>query len=151
MVQEVKAQGKRVLCRTENYADCHSGFSSLLRSKKLLHVLGQLAGEEMILFKEKINYKLAGSGGFSQHIDAVAYTHVKDIKHLTILVAVDSTDMSNGGLEVVDGSHEMDIPINEVDHYIQESWVKHQKWTPAELESGECAVHDVAASCVLLP
>jgi ectoine hydroxylase-related dioxygenase (phytanoyl-CoA dioxygenase family) len=140
-----------VLCRTENYADCHSGFSSLLRSKKLLHILGQLAGEEMILFKEKINYKLAGSGGFSPHIDAVAYTHVKDIKHLTILVAVDSTNMSNGGLEVVNGSHEMDIPINEADHCIQESWVKHQKWTPAELESGECTVHDAAASCVLLP
>ncbi|KAG2016929.1 hypothetical protein GB937_005831 [Aspergillus fischeri] len=59
----------------------------------------------MLLFKEKINYKLAGSGGFDPHIDANAYTHVKDIKHLTIPAAVDEMNAENGGLEVVDGSH----------------------------------------------
>jgi 2-aminoethylphosphonate dioxygenase len=36
--------------------------NSLLRGEKLLNVLEQLAGEKMLLFKEKINYKLAGSG-----------------------------------------------------------------------------------------
>jgi hypothetical protein len=60
--QEVNAQGKRVLCRTENYANSHAGFNSLLRGKRVLSVLEQLADEEMLLFKEKINYKLAGSG-----------------------------------------------------------------------------------------
>lgn len=60
--QEVNAQGKRVLCRTENYANSHSGFNSFLRGERVLSVLQQLATEEMLLFKEKINYKLAGSG-----------------------------------------------------------------------------------------
>jgi ectoine hydroxylase-related dioxygenase (phytanoyl-CoA dioxygenase family) len=104
----------------------------------LLDILAQLSGQEMILFKEKINYKLAGSGGFSPHIDAVAYTHVKNIKHLTILLAVDATNMSNGGLEVVDGSHNTNIPINEDDHCITSSWVKQSKWAPVELQSGNC-------------
>lgn len=134
----MNARGERVLCRTENFVDLHSGFDSLLRNEKLLNVLGQLAGEPMLLFKEKINYKLAGSGGFAPHIDSVAYTHVRDIKHLTILLAVDETNMNNGGLEVVDGSHMMDIPINEKDHCIEQSWVEKQKWTPAELEPGMC-------------
>lgn len=58
----MNAQGKRVLCRTENYANSHSGFNSLLRGERVLSVLQQLATEEMLLFKEKINYKLAGSG-----------------------------------------------------------------------------------------
>jgi 2-aminoethylphosphonate dioxygenase len=58
----VNAQGKTVLCRTENYANHHDGFSELLRGEKLLGILKQLSGEEMLLFKEKINYKLAGSG-----------------------------------------------------------------------------------------
>lgn len=61
-LQEVNASGNRVLCRTENYANYHKGFNSLLRGEKLLGVLGQLSGEPMSLFKEKINYKLAGSG-----------------------------------------------------------------------------------------
>jgi phosphoribosylaminoimidazole (AIR) synthetase len=33
------------------------------------------------------------------HIDANAYTHVKNIKHLTILAAVDGMNATNGGLD----------------------------------------------------
>ena len=54
-----------MLCRTENYANSHSGFDSFLRGERILSILGQLAGEDMLLFKEKINYKFAGSGQFS--------------------------------------------------------------------------------------
>lgn len=60
--QEVNSEGKRVLCRTENFANSHAGFDSFLRGQRATSVLEQLAGEEMLLFKEKINYKLAGSG-----------------------------------------------------------------------------------------
>ena len=78
--EEVQPDGKRVLCRTENFANSHEGFDGLLRGQELLVILAQLSGEEMSLFKEKINYKLAGSGGFDPHIDSTAYTHVKNIK-----------------------------------------------------------------------
>jgi hypothetical protein len=44
--------------------------------------------------------------------------------------------MTNGGLEVVNGSHEMDIPVNEDDHIITSGWVASQTWTPVELEAG---------------
>ncbi|KAH8898628.1 PhyH-domain-containing protein [Thozetella sp. PMI_491] len=138
--EEVNAQGQRVLCRTENYADSHYGFGTLLRGKKLLGLLEELSEEPMLLFKEKINYKLAGSGGFAPHIDAVAYTHIKDVKHLTILLAVDESNLKNGGLEVVNASHAMNIPINEDDHCIQSSWVDSQEWTPVELKAGQLLI-----------
>ncbi len=64
----MNARGERVLCRTENYADSHKGFSELLRGPKLLGLLEELSAEPMLLFKEKINYKLAGSG-----------RHIKDV------------------------------------------------------------------------
>ena len=35
--------------------------------------------------RDIVNYKLAGSGGFAPNIDSTAYTHVQNIKHLTIL------------------------------------------------------------------
>lgn len=137
--QEVNAQGARVLCRTENYANYHEGFNALLRGPKLLDMLKQLAGEEMLLFKEKINYKLAGSGGFSPHIDSTAYTHIKDIKHLTILLAVDASNEMNGGLEVVDGSHVVNVPIGK-DNCIESAWAEKQAWTSVNLEAGELLI-----------
>ncbi|CZR68896.1 related to Phytanoyl-CoA dioxygenase [Phialocephala subalpina] len=138
--EEINASGKRVLCRTENYANYHQDFNRLLRGPRLLSILGQLADEEMLLFKEKINYKLAGSGGFAPHIDSTAYTHVKNIKHLTILLAVDASNMANGGLEVVEGSHVMDVPIDRSDNCIEKSWVGKQTWVPVELEAGELLI-----------
>jgi hypothetical protein len=51
--EEINASGKRVLCRTENYANYHPQFNALLRGPKLLSILGQLAREDMLLFKEK--------------------------------------------------------------------------------------------------
>lgn len=57
------------------------------------------------------------------------------IRHLAILMAVDASNMSNGGLEVVNGSHEMKVPIDD-DLCVQPEWVAQQKWTPVELEPG---------------
>lgn len=51
--EEVNASGDRVLCRTENFANTHSEFGALLRGPKLLGILEQLNGDEMLLFKEK--------------------------------------------------------------------------------------------------
>jgi ectoine hydroxylase-related dioxygenase (phytanoyl-CoA dioxygenase family) len=39
---------------------------------------------------------------------------------------------ANGGLEVVDGSHRMDIPLGS-DRCIEPTWVKMNTWTPASL------------------
>jgi ectoine hydroxylase-related dioxygenase (phytanoyl-CoA dioxygenase family) len=61
---------------------------------------------------------------------------VKNIKHLTILVSVDESNMSNGGLEVVEGSHLMDVPIAKADNCIEPSWADDHTWLPVELEAG---------------
>lgn len=51
--EEINASGERVLCRTENFANYHANFNGLLRGDKILGTLGQFAGEDMLLFKEK--------------------------------------------------------------------------------------------------
>jgi ectoine hydroxylase-related dioxygenase (phytanoyl-CoA dioxygenase family) len=75
-------------------------------------------------------------GGFDPHIDANAYTHVKNIKHLTILAAVDDMNAVNGGLEVVNGSHRMQVPLGS-DRCIEPAWVKSHEWTPCDLQPGK--------------
>lgn len=42
-------------------------------------------------------HKLTDLGGFGPHIDTNAYTHVKNISHLTVLAAVDDMSIENGG------------------------------------------------------
>ncbi|KAJ5603394.1 hypothetical protein N7537_006350 [Penicillium hordei] len=107
--QEVNSAGKRVLCRTGKFANSHAGFDSFPREQRATSLLQQLAEGEMLLFKEKINYRLAGS--------------------------VDGMNAANGGLEVVNGSHCMDIPLGS-DRCIASDWAESNVWTPAELESG---------------
>ncbi|KAM0293835.1 hypothetical protein ACHAO9_001521 [Fusarium lateritium] len=156
--EEVNDKGETVLCRTENFADCHRGFSNLLRSPKLLGLLNDLAEKPMLLFKARRRSitnslgavsnlpidtcpSLAGTdnfpGGFAPHIGAVAYTYIKGVKHLTILLGVDPSNIHNGGLEVVDGSHEIDVPINKATNCIESTWVDSQTWTPVELEAAK--------------
>lgn len=55
--EEVRKNGTRTLCRTENFVNYHAGFNALLRGHRVRNLLEQLSGEEMLLFKEKINYK----------------------------------------------------------------------------------------------
>lgn len=136
---EINAAGQSVLCRTENFVDVHHGFNQLLRGADLAALLRDLAGEDMILFKEKINYKLAGSGGFAPHVDSTAYTHVKKITHLAVLIAIDNSDLSNGCLEVVPGSHEAQVPLGD-DNCLSPSWVAAQRWLPVELRAGDILV-----------
>lgn len=61
---EINANGELVLSRTENFADYHPGLEALLWGGMIKMALDDLVeGRQMRLFKEKINYKLAGSGG----------------------------------------------------------------------------------------
>jgi 2-aminoethylphosphonate dioxygenase len=64
---------------------------------------------------------------------------VKDVKHLTILLAVDATNMTNGGLEVVEKSQNMSIPLG-ADNCLLKSWVESHAWKPAELAPGEVLI-----------
>ncbi|KAK0274165.1 hypothetical protein LTR35_007054 [Friedmanniomyces endolithicus] len=137
--EEIDARGRHILCRTENFANSHAELNSLLRGEELLSVLRDLSGEDMLLFKEKINYKLAGAGGYAAHIDSSAYTHVKKIKHLAVNIAVDPMTPSNGGLEVVKGSHKMHVPIA-VDNCVEPAWTASNTWLAVELAAGDALI-----------
>lgn len=58
---------------------------------------------------------------------------------MTILLAVDESNMKNGGLEVVDGSHEINVPLD-AELCITQDWINSQQWTPVELEPGTTPV-----------
>lgn len=133
---EINSQGERQLMRVECFADYHDEYNSFMRGEDLIDILGQLSGKKMYLFKDKINFKYQNGGGFGAHTDAPAYTHVGDITHLTCNVAIDAATPENGCLEVVEGSHKMEVPLGD-DRGVAKDWEQSHQWTPVPLEVGD--------------
>ncbi|KAJ7054263.1 hypothetical protein C8F01DRAFT_500860 [Mycena amicta] len=140
--EEIDAQGIRTLTTTENFADHHLGFSELFRGESMRGLLKSLLGEEMLLFKEKINYKAARSGGFKAHTDAPAYITIPNIGHVVaVMIAIDAQTAENGCLEVVPGSHQVNIPVGK-DHCLDDDWIASQTWVPLHLAPGQIVMFD---------
>ncbi|REJ68847.1 MAG: phytanoyl-CoA dioxygenase family protein [Planctomycetota bacterium] len=91
------------LSRSENFMPFHEGLKKLLTSGKILESVSQVMGEPAVLYKEKINYKYPGGGGYAAHQDAPAYEFIK--KHVTCLIAIDANTPENGCLFFCPGRH----------------------------------------------
>ena len=122
------------LCRTENFTPFHKGFYNLLRTGPLVDIASALMKEPAVLYKEKINYKMAGGAGYSPHQDAPAYPFI-DV-HISVMVAVDDATLENGCLWVVDGKHQEILPLNERG-CIRQDVVDAMTWHPVELKAGQ--------------
>lgn len=95
---------RRMLNRLENFAPYHEGFERLFHGR-LEQAVSELFGEAAVLFKEKINFKLPGGGGFEPHQDHQAgwlsYCQIC----ISALIGVDEATRENGCLEVAAGQH----------------------------------------------
>lgn len=139
------ATGENQLCRTENFTPFHEGMKSYVNSPRLLEVLKRLHGEEYVLFKEKVNYKLPGGGGFPAHQDAPAFVQFGQSSHMTVMFTIDATTAANGCLEVVPGSHKNDyerriLPQEKHDGSISLDWCNKHKWTPVYCQPGSVLI-----------
>lgn len=122
------------LCRTENFVPHHPELRALLTSGHMTDVASALLGEAAVLYKEKINYKLAGGAGYSPHQDAPAYRFV-DV-HVSCMVAVDDATVDNGCLEVVSCAHAEVLPMDDRG-CIRADIVASMTWMPVEVRAGE--------------
>jgi ectoine hydroxylase-related dioxygenase (phytanoyl-CoA dioxygenase family) len=95
----------RILCRIENFVPYHPGFAELITSERMQQAVSELFGEEAVLFKDKINFKLPGGDGFKEHQDVQAGWDEFASLHITAMVAIDETNVANGSLEMMPGMH----------------------------------------------
>jgi hypothetical protein len=91
------------LCRTERFLDDDADLRELFVRGRLPVIAGALLGEPALLYKEKLNHKLPGGGGFAPHQDAVAYPNVS--RSITCLIAAEAMTPDNGCLEFAVGSY----------------------------------------------
>lgn len=107
-----------LVSRIENIRPFHDGYRQLADSLK--HPVGQLLGEDAVLFKEKINFKMPGGDGFKPHQDSQAGWDAYADFFINVLVSIDEATPENGCLEICAGHHNRGLfhswePLTEAD------------------------------------
>lgn len=140
---EKNSHGNRQLCRLENFIDYHVPMSEIASGERTLALVSELMGETAVIFKEKINYKFPGGGGFKPHQDAPAFVSFNQKFHITMMVAIDDCTLENGCLQVVKGGANNPVILpQEVDGSIQKSIAETLVWSPIECASGDVILFD---------
>ncbi len=101
--QSLMGDGAKLVSRIENITPFHAGFAQM--TEALRHPVGQLLGEEAVLFKEKVNFKMPGGDGFKPHQDSQAGWDVYADFFISVLVSIDAATPENGCLEICGGHH----------------------------------------------
>lgn len=100
--QSLLDETRRIVQRIENFCPYHPSFDRVIRNGRLTQAIEQLFQEPVCLFKEKINLKLAGGGGFEAHQDQQAGWSQYAPIFVTALVCIDQSTAENGCLQVAD-------------------------------------------------
>ena len=101
----VTTPARRVIQRIENFCPYHAGFDRFIRDSALVRWTGALMGAPVVLFKDKINFKMPGGAGFKAHQDQQAGWTVYAPLFVTAMVTLDAATLENGCLEVAAGRH----------------------------------------------
>ena len=101
----VSQPGHRVIQRIENFCPYHEGFDRFIRHGALTRWTGALMGGPVVLFKDKINFKMPGGAGFKAHQDQQAGWSTYAPLFVTAMVTLDAATVENGCLEIAAGRH----------------------------------------------
>jgi ectoine hydroxylase-related dioxygenase (phytanoyl-CoA dioxygenase family) len=97
--------GRRLVQRIENFCPFHEGFDNLIRNAALTRWITAFMGGPVVLFKDKINFKMPGGDGFKAHQDQQAgWTKYAPI-FITAMVTLDPATLQSGCLELAAGRH----------------------------------------------
>ena len=133
--------GAPLLCRVENYAAFHDGWSQVVH-ELVAKLVEQAYGEEVAFFKEKLNFKAPGGAGFRPHQDASAYaTGELASHHVSVLVAIDPATKANGCLEIAPARHKQGLHEN-AKGVLTETALASMDFVDVLLEPGDLVLFD---------
>lgn len=130
------------LCRIENFIPYHNGLEGLFGGADFLNELTKLMGESAVLFKEKINFKLPGGGGFLPHQDAPAFTSFNQKYHITCMYCVDAATVENGCLEFAYQYDKNTMLKQAADGTVDPELVAGMRWEPFPTAAGDVVLFD---------
>ena len=133
--------GARILNRVERLVEHHAGFDRLCKDARILGGCSVLFGDDAVLFKEKINFKLPGGGGFEPHQDMQAGWDVYGGLHISVMVAIDATTPENGALEIIGGLHRGGL-LGEMWQPLEAHQTDGHDWQPLYCQPGDVLFFD---------
>ena len=133
---------RKILSRIENFMPFHEGFAELFGGDKLIDEMSKLMGEAAVLFKEKINFKLPGGGGFLPHQDAPAFTTFNQTFHITLMVSVSRATNENGCLEFAYDYEKEKILRQGSDGAVHPELAERMNWEELPAEPGDVVFFD---------
>ncbi|MCE9532583.1 MAG: phytanoyl-CoA dioxygenase family protein [Planctomycetes bacterium] len=121
--------------------DISPASASLAHDAQLYAVLHALYGEPASLFKDKLIYKPPGARGYGIHQDWISWPGFPR-SFLTVLVALDEADVSNGCTRVYSGMHRNGClaPENGEYHQFSPDDMGIARRIDLELEPGDIAI-----------
>jgi ectoine hydroxylase-related dioxygenase (phytanoyl-CoA dioxygenase family) len=131
-----------MLARIENFFPYHAALAGLLGGGRIRALLETCAGEPVVLFKDKINFKLPGGAGFAPHQDAPAYVNFGIEHQLTVMVPVDPFTPDNGCLEMAVGACERVFLPHNADGTLRADVVERLRVEPLLAAPGDVIVFD---------
>jgi ectoine hydroxylase-related dioxygenase (phytanoyl-CoA dioxygenase family) len=139
--EKSKSDGSRILCRVENFVPYHEGFSKLITARRMQQAVSELFGEEAVLFKDKINFKLPGGDGFKEHQDVQAGWDEFAELHITAMIAIDETNEANGSLEMIAGMHKQGV-LGDMWAPLTDEDTGHVDYVPVHCQPGDAVFFD---------
>ncbi|MCG3176694.1 MAG: hypothetical protein MOGMAGMI_01653 [Candidatus Omnitrophica bacterium] len=103
--ESLLAKGQRILSRIEKFCEVQPVLGRYIQDPKMIDAASRLLGDRAVLFKEKINFKRPGGGGFTPHQDIQPGWDEYAPFFLSVLVTLDESTVENGCLELAAGHH----------------------------------------------
>jgi ectoine hydroxylase-related dioxygenase (phytanoyl-CoA dioxygenase family) len=103
-VSKPLAPGVAIVDRLNPVIDLSPIFMTLVRDSRITEAVDKLAGEPVLLFKDKLIYKMPGIDGYAMHQDySMWQTFPAGL--INVLVSIDDANADNGGVEFFPGHH----------------------------------------------
>ena len=138
---EKTADGGKTPARLENFLPFHAGLDRLFRGR-FDALAGELLGEPVVFFKDKINLKSPGGAGFTPHQDAPAYADFGVPFHATVMVPIDRFTPGNGCLEMARDAAQTTVLPQNPDGTLRPEEEARFQWTPILAGPGDVIVFD---------
>lgn len=132
---------EKILCRIENFIPYSEIMRKALTQGRIIECLNTIHREPVVLYKDKINFKLPGANGFVAHQDAPAFSAQGQKSHITVLIALDDMTVENGCLEVATNTREIweqkRVLLHSVKGEILPEFQTEFTWKPIAMHSGD--------------
>lgn len=138
MIYYEDKDGKKQRSRIENFVNYQDNIKTFLKNK-IDPLLDNILEEKMILFKDKMNWKLAGGDGFKPHQDHPAWNDFNVERFYSIALFATESTKENGCLQIV--KEKNDKIINE-NGCISNEIASEFNWEYLETDSRDLLIFD---------